>query len=158
MFFAAAVLFASVGAHADSLEEKATKFVDALEAGNMAVVETMVGEDIVFEDPTWSPQQTKGRQNVLNLYRGDTTGAPKLSRYTAETFESNGTVVLSAVYYVEIEAETKPGTTALVPVMGRGLKVITFKDGSIVRHIDLADYARVNAAIAAAQKAKAVQK
>lgn len=141
----------STTAQANERIETALHFLKALEASDMATVEQLVHDDITFQDLTWDGTLHAGRENVLKVYRGYTGGAHNILGHVLNAFESNHTVVLDYVIYAQMDVarDTKPEDR--VPMIGRAVRVIGFKDGKIVRHMDMADYDKVKAAMAAAQ-------
>ena len=147
----ALVACAAISANANDRIETAQRFLKALETGDMATVTSLMHEDITFEDPTFNDRLHTGKDSLLTIYAGYTGGVHNLKGHMTQAFESNGTVILDYIYYVEMDLTQGGAPEDRVPVMGRGLRVIGFKDGKIVRHIDLADYGQVNAAIAEMQ-------
>ena len=141
----------AMAAEANDRIEKAQRFLKALETGDMATAAPLMHTDITFEDPTFSDRLHEGKEALLRIYAGYTAGAHNLKSQMTQAFESNGTVVLDYMYYVEMDLKPGGAPKDRVSLMGRGLRVIGFKDGKIIRHIDLADYGQVNAAIAALQ-------
>lgn len=141
----------SFSASAESLLEKAERFVDALEQEDLATVEPMMAEAFIFEDPTWGVAH-EGKANVLKVYQNYTGGARNLQKIKTQAYESAGAVVFIYVYYIEMNLAGPGETPRYHPVMGYGGRIVQFdKAGLIKRHIDFADYASV-AKIAAGLK------
>ncbi|NVJ99334.1 MAG: nuclear transport factor 2 family protein [Alphaproteobacteria bacterium] len=151
-FGVCASLILSVSAAAESLIDKAETFFLALEQEDIKTVETMIADDIMFEDPTWGTK-VEGKAGVLKVYENYTGGARNMRKVRTEAYESAGTVFLNYIYHVEMNVAAKGKPANFIPVMGRGGRLVTFnKDGKVARHTDFADYGAVAEAMKAASQ------
>lgn len=127
----------------------AEDYMDALDSNKIDFAEQYVGDDIIFEDPTWGEVYHTGRAAVLNEYRTNYSGGlSNMKKRMTNSFESNGTVILSFILYGDLGVPKEDGTVQIVPVMGKVVRVFKFEEGKVVRHIDLADYDVMKQAVA----------
>ncbi len=135
----------SQGLAQSSQIEIAKRFLTALESGDLETAEAMMGPEFVFEDPTYGTG-VLNREKAVAAYANYTAGIRSISKHLLSAYESAGVVVLNYIYYVEITPPASETAEDVIPVMAENTRVFEFKDGKIVRHIDLADYAAFNAA------------
>jgi len=100
----------------------------------------LVDKNVIFVDYTWSGEEVIGKEKLRDIYSAsaNTIHNPKLD--VKKILTSRGTVVIHAVLSGEMDLiENSP-----VDKRFRGaadiIRVITVKNGKIIRHIDLMDY------------------
>lgn len=140
LFIAAALFWTSSSSAGEGDIEIAKRFLKALESKDLVTAETLMAEDITFEDPTWSHDVHRGKETMKEVYRYYTSGTQNIQSHLMSVFESNGTVVLNYMFYVELEIEPGNAAAGTVPMMGAGMRIVGVRDGKVYRHMDLADY------------------
>ena len=145
---AIALAFASAPSNAaeESQIELAQRFIKALETGDLATAEQMIGQQVTFEDPTFGVSHS-GRDQVLEVYENYTGGARVIHKHLLSAYESSNTVVLNYIFYVEMNVAPSGTPENYMSLMAEGARVIRFKGGKVVHHMDLANYTAVNDAI-----------
>lgn len=148
---AAITLWATTSVFAADNINTAQRFLAALEANDAAAASAYVHKDIIFEDPTWGVKH-EGSDAVLKVYEGYTGSVNDLHSYVASAYESNNTVVLNLVMYGKVDVLGDGNAETYAPIMSEVTRIIEFKEGKIIRHIDLADYNELKALMIAAAK------
>ena len=110
----------------------------------------LLSDAVEFEDPTWGAAAVTGPDAVIDAY-SNTAGFSNILIEERLAFASRGTAVVHYVVSLSfVPPEDSPVKTP-VPVIADLVRMATVEDGKIVRHIDLAHYPALEAALQRAE-------
>jgi len=100
----------------------------------------LVADDVVFTDYTWGSDETKGREKLRAIYSGSSSTIHNFSSIERFVMTSRGTVVIVSTISGDMDLLENAKAEQRFHGLSDMIRVITIKDGKIVRHIDLLNY------------------
>lgn len=110
----------------------------------------LLSDAVEFEDPTWGAAAVTGPDAVIDAY-SNTAGFSNILIEERLAFASRGTAVLHYVVSLSFMPPEDSPVKTPVPVIADLVRMATVEDGKVVRHIDLAHYPALEAALQRAE-------
>ena len=110
----------------------------------------LLSDSVGFEDPTWNAALT-GPDAVIDAY-SNVAGFSNVLMEERLAFASKGTAVIHYVVSLTFAPPEDSPVKTPVPVIADLVRMATVVDGKVVRHIDLANYPELNAALRREEK------
>lgn len=133
--------------------EVAKRYIQALENGSADEIDHLVADNIVYEDVTWGVT-VEGKAAVSEVYKTYTVGSHIIDHEVERAYVFRGTVVIRSLVRGSVALVPGSNSDQRITVAIEVVRVITLKDGKVVRHIDLADYQSMNDQTEIARKQK----
>lgn len=130
--------------------EIARRYFEHLDNQRLGAARALMADAIVFEDPTWGAASVTDPDQVIEAYSA-TAGFSNILLDERLAFASRGTAVFEYVVSLSFTPPDDSPVKGPVPVLANLVRFATVENGRIVRHVDLASYSALQAAVRRAE-------
>ena len=102
----------------------------------------LVAKDVIFVDFTWDGNEVTGRKNLRQIFSANSNSIHNSTLDVRRVMTSRGTVVIHAILSGDMDLVENGSAEDRMHGITDIIRIFTFKNGKIIRHIDLLDYDR----------------
>ena len=134
----------------DAVIDLARRYFEHLDKQRLDAARELMADAVEFEDPTWGAPAITDPNGILEAY-SSTAGFSNILMNERMAFASNGTAVIHYVVSLSFTPPEDSPVKTPVPIVADLVRMAKVEDGRIVRHMDLAAYSVLKAALERAE-------